>query len=385
MVSGHLREKRGIYQIILTYRDFEGKKKEKSMSTGLPVKGNKRKAEEMLMDARRNFIVPEQASSKTLLSAFLTEWLDSTKSNIEVSTYSSYQLYVNKTNDYFDGMNMTLNELEAKHIQDFYTYLLSEKGLSANTVIHYHAILKKALQYAVRMDILLKNPMDKVERPKVPKFVGSFYNPEEVNKLIKVVKSKPIELAVIVGVFYGLRRSEIIGLKWSAIDFVNETISIKHTVLQTTVDNKFTLIQKDRAKTNSSIRTLPLVPEFKDLLLNLEEKQKENKRLCGNCYNYDYDGYIYVDEMGNLIKPNYITQNFKIILKNNNLRHIRFHDLRHTCASILLNKGLSLKEIQEWLGHSSFSTTANIYAHLEKESKEKVANAMLNSGISFAN
>ena len=282
-------------------------------------------------------------------------------------------------------MNKTISGLEPKDIQDFYTHLLNEKSLSANTVIHYHAVLRKALQYAVRMDILTQNPMDRVERPKVPKFIGSFYNAQEVNALLEAVKGKQIEFAVVVGVFYGLRRSEIVGLKWNAIDFAQNTISIQHTVIQTVVDGEYMLIQKDRAKNKSSIRTLPLVGEFRELLLNLQEKQTEYKRLCGNCYNYDYDGYIFVDEMGNLIKPNFITQNFKIILRNNNLRDIRFHDLRHTCASILINKGLSLKEIQEWLGHSNFATTANIYAHLEKNSKDKVAKTMLNSGINFSN
>ena len=385
MVSGHLREKRGIYQIILTYKDFNGKKKEKSMSTGLPIKNNKRKAEEMLMEARRNFIVPEQATTETLLSTFLDEWLVSVKHNIELSTYGSYQGYIDKANVYFDKQNKTLSGLEPKDIQDFYTYLLNEKSLSANTVIHYHAVLRKALQYAVRMDILTQNPMDRVERPKIPKFIGSFYNTQEVNSLLEAVRDKQIEFAVVVGVFYGLRRSEIVGLKWNAIDFAQNTISIQHTVIQTVVDGEYMLIQKDRAKNKSSIRTLPLVAEFRELLLNLQKKQEEYKRLCGNCYNYDYEEYIFVDEMGNLIKPNFITQNFKIILRNNNLRDIRFHDLRHTCASILINKGLSLKEIQEWLGHSNFATTANIYAHLEKNSKDKVAKTMLNSGINFSN
>ena len=317
MVSGHLREKRGIYQIILTYKDFDGKRKEKSVSTGLTVKGNKRKAEEMLMEARRNFTPPEQATTEMLLSTFLNEWLISVKHNLELSTYSSYQNYINKINIHFDSMGKTISGLEPKDIQDFYTYLINERLLSANTVIHYHAVLRKALQYAVRMDILTKNPMDRVERPKVPKFTGSFYNATEVNMLLEAVKGKQIELAVIVGVFYGLRRSEILGLKWSAIDFTQNAITIQHTVVQTVVDGEYMLIQKDRAKNKSSIRTLPLVAEFRELLLNLQEKQAEYKRLCGNCYNYDYEEYIFVDEMGKLIKPNYITQNFKIILKNN--------------------------------------------------------------------
>ena len=108
-----------------------------------------------------------------------------------------------------------------------------------------------------------------------------------------------------------------------------------------------------------------------------------SQKICGNCYNQEYLGYVFVDAMGNLIQPDSVTTGFPQLLKENGLRRIRFHDLRHSCASLLLANGVPMKQIQEWLGHSDFSTTANIYAHLDYSSKLTSADAMLN-GLGFA-
>ena len=106
--------------------------------------------------------------------------------------------------------------------------------------------------------------------------------------------------------------------------------------------------------------------------------------MCGKAYSKKYLGFIYVDEMGDHVAPNYITNTFANVLKRNNLRRIRFHDLRHSCASLLIANGVSMKQIQEWLGHSTFKTTADIYVHLEFDSKLSSANA-LNMGTAFGN
>ena len=167
------------------------------------------------------------------------------------------------------------------------------------------------------------------------------------------------------------------------IDFQNNTITIRHTVTSCNLDGKHIQIAQDTTKTKSSMRTLPLVPAFKEKLLKLKEQQEEYKRVCGRCYNKKYLEYICVDEMGTLISPHYLTSSFPKLLEKNNLRHIRFHDLRHSCASLLLANGVPMKQIQEWLGHSDFSTTANVYAHLDYNSKLSSADAMVN-GLSGA-
>ena len=114
------------------------------------------------------------------------------------------------------------------------------------------------------------------------------------------------------------------------------------------------------------------------------QAQEENKKMCGDCYNYEYDGYIFVDAMGNLIKPNYLSGQFPRFLEKHGLRKIRFHDLRHSCASLLLANNVPMKQIQEWLGHSVFSTTADIYSHLDYSAK--VASSIaLENGLPLPN
>ena len=176
--------------------------------------------------------------------------------------------------------------------------------------------------------------------------------------------------------FYGLRRGEALGLRRDAVDFEENTITIRHVALETKVDGVKQIIFEDRAKTKSSLRTLPLVDDFKSKLTVLKEQQEYDRRVCGESYNKRYIGYIFVDPLGNLFHPDTVSSQFKSILKKNGLREIRFHDLRHSCASLLLAKGAAMKEIQDWLGHSDISTTADIYSHLDFSSKVTSANLM---------
>ena len=243
-------------------------------------------------------------------------------------------------------------------------------------MIHYHAAIHKALKYAVKIDLIPANPADKVERPKKNEFRGNFYSAEEINLLLEAVRGTKLEIPVLMGAFYGLRRSEVLGLKWDAIDFEANTLEIRHILTQAYLDGKKVIVQADRAKNKSSLRTLPLVPQIRDRLLELKGQQETYRKLCGRCYNKEYLGYLCVDEVGNIFRPNYISEAFPRFLKANGMRPIRFHDLRHSCASLLLSNGVPMKQIQEWLGHSDFSTTANIYAHLDYSSKLSSAQAM---------
>ena len=439
MVAGHLREQNGYFQMILSWKGADGKRKSKSISTGLAVKGNKKRAEAMLLKTRKEFnpenllenadmpfhvflnkwlkenafsfspstyaeyaydvrsqIEPffekhpigllkmsgrdleafyryerqeHEASSQELLqyheiivaafqyaveltwlkenpvahinpcadeapilfTDFILEWLEMMKNSVELTTYSSYANSIKGSIvPYFKDKMLTLQDLEKhpKHIQDYYQFELG-KGLTANTVIHRHANIRKCLQYAFQIGLIKSNPADRVERPRKDKYLATIYNQQELEILFKTVKGDPIELGVILAAFYGLRRSEVVGLKWDAIDFEKKTISIKHTVTQVNVDGKNITVQKDRTKTKSSYRTLPLVPPFEELLRRLKQEQLVNQKVCGAAYCKKYLDYIYVNAMGELVKPNFITQHFEIVLKNHGLKKIRFHDLRH--------------------------------------------------------
>ena len=376
MIAGHLQEKKGLYYMVLSYKDKSGKRISKWLPTGLPVKGNKKRAEDMLMAARAEFVAGEAAIDHDMpFSSYLVQWMEIARSTLKPNTAAGYASMIqNPIAPYFQQRGITLGGLQAVDIQMFYTSQL--KRVSANTVIHYHAIIHRALKYAVKTDLIDVNPADKVERPRKDRFTASFYDGNEVNRLFQAARGTPLELPVMLAAFYGLRRSEVVGLKWDAIDFENKTIAIRHTVTACTEKGRRIEVAADTTKTASSRRTLPLVPAFQTKLAALKEQQEKNRILCGRSYCTDYLGYVLVDAMGNRLKLSYISTAFPALLKRNGLRTIRFHDLRHSCASLLLKNGVPMKQIQEWLGHSDFSTTANIYAHLDAGSKLTSAQAM---------
>ena len=378
LVAGHLTLKNGRYYAVLNYRNAGGQRKTKWISLGLPEKGNKRKAEAELARLRAEFEPPKEAgdlSSDMLFADYLLEWLEIAKGRLAVATYSSYAAMIKKpVGPYFRQRNLTLRELEARHLQMFYSEML--RKVKPNTVIHYHAIIHSALKYAVKTDMLVQNVADKVDRPKKNSFQPVFLSAEEMQKMFEALRGTKLELPVLVAAFYGFRRGEVLGLKWDAIDFERGTISVIRTVTTITLDGKQTEIEQQSAKTKSSLRTLPLIGSFREYFLQVKEAQELNKQVCGNCYNHEYDGFVFVDELGERMRANYLTSAFPKFLEDHGLRRMRFHDLRHSCASLLLANGVPLKHIQEWLGHSDFTTTANIYAHLDYKSKITSAQAM---------
>ena len=378
MVAGHLTLKNGKYYAVLNYKNAGGQRKTKWISLGLPEKGNKRKAEAELARLRAEFEPPKEVgdlSSDMLFADYLLEWLEIAKGRLAVATYSSYAAMIKKpVGPYFRQRNLTLRELEARHLQMFYSEML--RKVKPNTVIHYHAIIHSALKYAVKTDMLVQNVADKVDRPKKNSFQPVFLSAEEMQKMFEALRGTKLELSVLVAAFYGFRRGEVLGLKWDAIDFERGTISVIRTVTTITVEGKQMEIEQQSAKTKSSLRTLPLIGSFREYFLQVKEAQELNKQVCGNCYNHEYDGFVFVDELGERMRANYLTSAFPKFLEDHGLRRMRFHDLRHSCASLLLANGVPLKHIQEWLGHSDFTTTANIYAHLDYKSKITSAQAM---------
>ena len=378
MVAGHLTLKNGRYYAVLNYRNAGGQRKTKWISLGLPEKGNKRKAEAELARLRAEFEPPKEVgdlSSDMLFADYLREWLEIAKGRLAVATYSSYAAMIKKpVGPYFRQRNQTLRELEARHLQMFYSEML--RKVKPNTVIHYHAIIHSALKYAVKTDMLVQNVADKVDRPKKNSFQPVFLSAEEMQKMFEALRGTKLELPVLVAAFYGFRRGEVLGLKWDAIDSERGTISVIRTVTTITLDGKQTEIEQQSAKTKSSLRTLPLIGSFREYFLQVKEAQELNKQICGNCYNHEYDGFVFVDELGERMRVDYLTNAFPKFLEDHGLRRMRFHDLRHSCASLLLANGVPLKHIQDWLGHSDFTTTANIYAHLDYKSKITSAQAM---------
>lgn len=376
MIAGHLREKNGYFHMVIGYTAKEGNYKTVSISTKLPIKGNKRRAEEMLAKTRREFVIPDNDKGELLFADYLILWLEMVRSNVVPNTYAGYSNNIKKTvAPFFRERGTTMAGLQTEDIQAFYDHKL--KTVKANTIARYHANIHLALKTAVKRKLIATNPSDYVDLPKKEKFIGSFYDKNEISKLFEVSKHSKLEIPILFAAFYGLRREEVLGLKWDAFDFEQNTFIVQHTRVVTSIDGKQVEFAQNRTKNQSSRRSFPLVPVFKQRLLGLQKEQADNRKMCGRSYNKNYLDYVCVDVMGNPIQPNYISSQFPVLLKQNGLRRIRFHDLRHSCASLLLANGLAMKQIQEWMGHSDFSTTANIYAHLDYRSKITSADVML--------
>ena len=391
--------KRGKIYICFDFRDKDNTRLRKWVSTGLDENCSKKELKEktdtVVSEFYRSYLdgsVFENrkkkgasdsngASTGYEFTEFLLFWLETNKHTIAETTFESYNRCINKTVDYFQKNypGLKLENLKAVHLQQFYNDMYNS-NLSANTVKHYHANIHKALNYAVKIDLLPQNVSEKTDRPKISKYQATFYNSEELLELFKIFEGDKIELVVFIAAYYGLRRSEIIGLRWSAIDFDENTITIQEKAYTVYENGKIVTKFHTDLKTKSSYRTLPLIPVVKDKLIAKQKLNKYFSEIAGRDYNHDYDEYVCTDKLGCILCPDFVSDHFRHIVNKSGIKKIRLHDLRHSCASLLLANGVPMKAIQEWLGHSTFHVTADYYSHLEYNSKissaETIANAL---------
>ena len=381
MSKGSLQQRHGTWYVVVGYKDEFGKPKQKWISTGLRVNNNKTKAKIEMKKILKNLDLPTQIEQNKeitqdiLFVDFLNSYLQVKKQQVEPITINAYTKQASCISNYFKNMRIKLKDLKPYHIEGFYRTLY-ERGLSGNSVLHYHILIRECLQYAFKNDFVNFNVADKVDRPKTEGYKASFYSIEEIEKLFDCIKDNEYKLPIMLTAMYGFRRSEVLGLKWEAIDFENKLVYVKHKIVETRLDGKRYIQMSDKMKTKTSNRTLPLLPQAEELLLKQKALIETNKQMLGKSYNKKYLDYVCVDNLGRLILPNRLTHNFIKIIKRNQLRHIRFHDLRHSCASIMLKNGVPMKQIQEWLGHADFGTTANIYSHLDYTAKQNSANTI---------
>jgi len=264
---------------------------------------------------------------------------------------------------------LRLQELQPAILQNYYQQLI-EKGLSANTVRRHHALLKTALDFALRQQLVFRNVADAVTQPKKRPSVGKSYTPEEVQVLLDKVSGTRMEVPVYLAVFLGLRREEVTGLRWQYVDFKQRLIRIVE--VRTAAGNKNNIVKEP--KTPKSRRTLHLVDAVYESLSRQKEQQDRRKAVLGELY-HDSD-YVFVRDDGKPYRVNGLSEHFLDFLRAHNLPRLRFHDLRHTFASLMYNGGVDLKAISEVMGHSDIGTTSKIYTHLFDHSHREQLSAM---------
>lgn len=378
-MTGSLQEKNGKYYVVLNTRDSNGKRKPKWISTGLDVKGNKRIAEQILREKIKEYELRENLiHTDVLFSDYVLYWLNLIENSVDTITHQGYKSVANAhIVPYFKNKGIKLADIKRNHIQEYIDIksksgrLDGKGGLSPKTMKTHRLIIQLVCKEALKNDLISKNPCEFVIMPKQQRREPDFYSNDELQIMFNELRNEHIYPLLYFTVLYGLRRSEVLGLKWDSVNFDNNIITIKHTVVRFTK-----VVEKDSTKNASSFRSYPLTPDVKEILLLLKQQEQENRRLFGKQY-IDND-YIFKWQNGKPYAPDYITMKFSKLLKQHKLRHIRFHDLRHSCASMLVSNGFELKDIQEWLGHSDIQITANIYAHLDAKRKKDIANSMSN-------
>ena len=379
-MTGCIKLKNGYYYAIINYKDKYGTYKQKWFATGLKERGNKKLAKEFLETQMNNFKEDDFTENKTIEEKkpkdiifidYLNDYIEGKQKNISPSTYRGYKHLQKVLYKYF-GNQLKLKDISYKKLLDFYDYLKCERNLKNNSIKKYKEILAPALNIAYRDNLIERNPYDFMPKLKREKSKREYYDQSELENLFQITDSTIIGLIVRVAAYYGFRRSEIAGLRWQSIDFKRKTITVENKVLNIEKE----VICTETLKTLSSNRTMPLLPEIEERLIKRKKEIEHNKKIYKSSYNKKYEDYVFVNDIGDLILPDYISHFFGDLLKKHNLKHIRFHDLRHSCASLLVANKVPMKHIQEWLGHSSYNLTADTYSHLSFESKKESANVI---------
>ena len=295
-------------------------------------------------------------TSKIFFHLYLSNWLEQTLPTLAPSTQVSYTRNVNKKIiPYFAEHPIELNKLRPAHISKYYHELLSQ-GLSPNSVRRIHANIHKALKQAVIDGYIQRNPSEGLTISNPERYCAQYFSPEECRTLLVFIKGTPLEIPITLAILLGLRRSELLGLKWSAFDFETHIVRIQNSLQRIHGE----IIERQTLKRKSSHRTLPISPELEAIL----EPYRKG------------EGYVCIHSDGLPYTPDQLYCEFQKALTDAGLRHIRLHDLRHTCAALLLQNKIPLVEISNYLGHSSLAITMDLYGHLEFSSKEACASVL---------
>lgn len=377
-IRGTLSKYRDKWRIIITYYDNDGNRKQKTYSTDLSCSGNKRKAEALLKEKLKEF--EEQysgyanPSGDVSVSEWVEHYLDSIESEIKPTTAYNYRrTYNNYIKPYFE--NIKLKDLTSKDVDVYYKKLTTI--LSNGSIQNVVSIFKNSIKFAMRLEIIDKNPTQYVKKYKsdtmIKKQNKRVYDLEELYKMLDEIKEEPTYPLILFTVFYGLRRGEIAGLTWDCIDFDNRTITVKQNKIWIKEEG-FKLV--DYCKTKKSVRTLTITDETYNLLQQIKDTQKFYKTKRAYKYVGDKYDYVFSHCNGTGFTPGGIYDMYINTLKRHNIDLTRFHDLRHTTATLMFEQGADVTTVQHSLGHSKATTTMNIYIHSTDNNNSKAANIM---------
>lgn len=370
-MRGHIKKRGKNWSVIveLPKDTITGKRKQKWYT----VKGNKKDAETFLTEKLRELDTGILIDTKKIkFGEYLDYWLkEYCKNNLSINTIEGYEQYIERHIKPSLG-NIELEKLKPLQLQTFYSEKLEngklngKGGLSKQTVRTLHRIIHVALTQAVKWQLVARNVADCVEPPKPKKYEARFLDDEQTNLLIEKAQNSEIYIPIIIAIYTGMRRGEVLGLSWQNVNLEKKYIKVVQELSCTKQGLKIL-----PPKTNKSIRNIAIPDSLVKILKNHKAKQMENKLLLGQEYqNIDM---VCTYPNGKLFYPKRFSAKFHELLEKNRLPIVRFHDLRHSHASLLVKLGIQPKVISERLGHSNIGITMDLYSHLYEEADREVA------------
>lgn len=329
----------------------------------------KDEVKEQLLDALKNRKDDRPIiSTKQTVAQFLTQWLETTKPTIRLSTFVRYEEYV-RLHTLPELGKVKLARLTPQHLQKLYALKLAG-GLSPMTVRHLHAIMHRALGQALRWGMVAVNVAEAVDPPRTKRQEIKTLTPEEARMLIGASQGTRFEGLYMLAISTGLRQGEMLGLRWKDVDLEAGSVQVVGSLQRSHHG-----LAISEPKTASSRRKVILTDAAKNVLRQHRIRQMEERLKAGPLW--EDNGLVFPNEMGKPMDAgNLLRRYFSPLLKKAGLAHIRFHDLRHSAATILLSQGINPKVIQEMLGHSSITLTLDTYSHVLPTMQREATAAM---------
>lgn len=373
-MKGHVRKRgEGTWAVVLDIgRDEKGKRRQKWHA----VRGTKKDAERELARLLHEMNTGSYVEpSRLTLSEYLDRWMsDYAQHSVSAKTLERYRSIIDRHIGPALGTHR-LSKLKPLHIQGFYSRALTagrkdgKGGLSPRTVLHFHRLLHKALDQAIKWQVLANNPCDAVEAPRPKGKEMRALDEKETAGLFELLLGSRLYMPVAIAIMTGLRRGEILALKWSDIDTETRSLTVNRALEQTREGLKFKV-----PKTHRSRRSPALPQTLLNLLTTHKAEQAETRLRMGPAYS-DND-LVCPSEDGNIWPPDTLSTLFAATIRRAGFPHVRFHDLRHTHATQLLRQGVHVKVVSERLGHSNIGITLDTYSHVLPGMQEDMVSRM---------
>ncbi|MBI2957841.1 MAG: tyrosine-type recombinase/integrase [Chloroflexi bacterium] len=365
-MRGHIVKRSGnSYSIVLSIGNdpVSGKRKRQWVS----VKGTKKEAETRLSELLTQldsgtFVKPGKAT----VAEYLEKWLaDYAQPNLTPRSFERYESIVRVHLSPALG-NVALVRLRPAHLQEQYTAKLNQ-GMSARSVRYHHVVLHKALQTALRWGLVGRNVADAVDPPRARRAEMHTWDEGEIARFLEAAEGTPYHTLFYAALFTGMRRSELLALRWSDIDFVFSQVSVSRSIHHLK-DGSYVFTEPKSAR---SRRTIAMPPSLNLLLKRHRENQSLEKYTLGGTLRDNDLVFSHYD--GKPLRPNTVSRAWAILAAATGLKVIRFHDARHSHASLLLKQGVHPKVVQERLGHATIAVTLDTYSHVAPGMQEAAA------------